>query len=139
VSDGEVVSSLAERLLGRVRRRGSCAGDRGGGRRQGELIDERKADAIEAAGVQIRDPLAADLRIRGRRLRDVLRARPGRGTIVNVGEAVGIIAAQSIGEPGTQLTMRTFHIGGVAQGGGQQSFQEAGQAGTDHAFRNPTR
>ncbi|HAY92062.1 MAG TPA: DNA-directed RNA polymerase subunit beta', partial [Rhodobacteraceae bacterium] len=51
-----------------------------------------------------------------------------RGTKVNVGEAVGIIAAQSIGEPGTQLTMRTFHIGGVAQGG-QQSFQEAGQPG----------
>ena len=47
-----------------------------------------------------------------------------RGTMVNVGEAVGIIAAQSIGEPGTQLTMRTFHIGGIAQGG-QQSFLEA--------------
>ena len=51
-----------------------------------------------------------------------------RGTMVNTGEAVGIIAAQSIGEPGTQLTMRTFHIGGVAQGG-QQSFQEASQSG----------
>ena len=51
-----------------------------------------------------------------------------RGTKVNVGEAVGIIAAQSIGEPGTQLTMRTFHIGGVAQGG-QQSFQEASVEG----------
>jgi DNA-directed RNA polymerase subunit beta' len=51
-----------------------------------------------------------------------------RGTLVNVGEAVGIIAAQSIGEPGTQLTMRTFHIGGVAQGG-QQSFLEASQEG----------
>ena len=51
-----------------------------------------------------------------------------RGTLVNQGEAVGIIAAQSIGEPGTQLTMRTFHIGGVAQGG-QQSFLEASQSG----------
>ena len=51
-----------------------------------------------------------------------------RGTHVNIGEAVGIIAAQSIGEPGTQLTMRTFHIGGVAQGG-QQSFLEASQPG----------
>ena len=51
-----------------------------------------------------------------------------RGTRVNIGEAVGIIAAQSIGEPGTQLTMRTFHIGGVAQGG-QQSFLEASQSG----------
>ena len=53
-----------------------------------------------------------------------------RGTMVNVGEAVGIIAAQSIGEPGTQLTMRTFHIGGIAQGA-QQSFLEASQPGTD--------
>jgi DNA-directed RNA polymerase subunit beta' len=51
-----------------------------------------------------------------------------RGSRVNLGEAVGIIAAQSIGEPGTQLTMRTFHIGGVAQGG-QQSFLEASQPG----------
>ena len=57
-----------------------------------------------------------------------------RGTMVNEGEAVGIIAAQSIGEPGTQLTMRTFHIGGVAQGG-QQSFLEASQEGTIE-FRN---
>ena len=53
---------------------------------------------------------------------------------MNVGEAVGIIAAQSIGEPGTQLTMRTFHIGGIAQGG-QQSFQEASQEGKIE-FRN---
>ncbi|NLF55575.1 MAG: DNA-directed RNA polymerase subunit beta', partial [Thauera phenolivorans] len=52
-----------------------------------------------------------------------------RGTLVNIGEAVGIIAAQSIGEPGTQLTMRTFHIGGIAQGG-QQSFIAANQEGT---------
>ena len=58
-----------------------------------------------------------------------------RGTKVNVGEAVGIIAAQSIGEPGTQLTMRTFHIGGVAQGG-QQSFLEASQDGVI-SYENP--
>ena len=51
-----------------------------------------------------------------------------RGTQVNIGEAVGIIAAQSIGEPGTQLTMRTFHIGGIAQGG-QQSFMESSADG----------
>ena len=48
-----------------------------------------------------------------------------RGTLVNVGEAVGVIAAQSIGEPGTQLTMRTFHIGGAAQRGAEQSKVEA--------------
>ena len=48
-----------------------------------------------------------------------------RGTPVNIGEAVGVIAAQSIGEPGTQLTMRTFHIGGAAQRGTEQSSIEA--------------
>ena len=48
-----------------------------------------------------------------------------RGTVVNIGEAVGVIAAQSIGEPGTQLTMRTFHIGGAVQRGAEQSSVEA--------------
>jgi DNA-directed RNA polymerase subunit beta' len=104
---------------------------------KGELIDERKADAIESAGVArscaIRSPLTCEAEegvcamCYGRDL--------ARGTMVNTGEAVGIIAAQSIGEPGTQLTMRTFHIGGVAQGG-QQSFQEANVDGKI-AFANP--
>ena len=53
-----------------------------------------------------------------------------RGTPVNIGEAVGVIAAQSIGEPGTQLTMRTFHIGGAAQRGAEQSAVEASSDGT---------
>ena len=53
-----------------------------------------------------------------------------RGTKVNIGEAVGVIAAQSIGEPGTQLTMRTFHIGGAAQRGAEQSNIEASHDGT---------
>jgi DNA-directed RNA polymerase subunit beta' len=137
LSDGEVVSSLSERLLGRVAADDIVVpGTEELLVRQGELIDERKADAVEAAGVQsvrIRSPLTCESEegvcamCYGRDL--------ARGTIVNVGEAVGIIAAQSIGEPGTQLTMRTFHIGGVAQGGGQQSFQEAGQAGRI-SFRN---
>ncbi|MGA0371486.1 MAG: DNA-directed RNA polymerase subunit beta', partial [Paracoccaceae bacterium] len=130
VSDGEVVSSLSERVLGRV-----AAEDivRPGSDEvivaKGDLIDELMADAIEAAGLQsarIRSPLTCEAEegvcsmCYGRDL--------ARGTIVNIGEAVGIIAAQSIGEPGTQLTMRTFHIGGVAQGG-QQSFLEASQEG----------
>ena len=99
------------------------------------LIDERKADAIEAAGVasmRMRSPLTCEAE------EGVCAACYGRdlarGTQVNLGEAVGIIAAQSIGEPGTQLTMRTFHIGGVAQGG-QQSFQEASHDGVAE-FRN---
>ncbi|TNC46542.1 DNA-directed RNA polymerase subunit beta' [Rubellimicrobium rubrum] len=136
VNDGEVVSSLAERVLGRV-----AADDvlRPGSDEilvaAGELIDERRADIIETSGVsrmRIRSPLTCEsddgvcAACYGRDL--------ARGTMVNIGEAVGIIAAQSIGEPGTQLTMRTFHIGGVAQGG-QQSFLEASQTGTIQ-FRN---
>ncbi|UWQ58048.1 DNA-directed RNA polymerase subunit beta' [Leisingera caerulea] len=130
INDGEVVASLAERILGRV-----AADDikRPGTEEivvaAGQLIDERMADAVEEAGVQstrIRSPLTCESEegvcamCYGRDL--------ARGTQVNTGEAVGIIAAQSIGEPGTQLTMRTFHIGGVAQGG-QQSFLEASQEG----------
>jgi DNA-directed RNA polymerase subunit beta' len=102
---------------------------------RGELIDERKADAIDVAAVQtarIRSPLTCEAE------EGVCAACYGRdlarGTLVNIGEAVGIIAAQSIGEPGTQLTMRTFHIGGIAQGG-QQSFLEASQEGKIE-FRN---
>ncbi|TCM75242.1 DNA-directed RNA polymerase subunit beta' [Rhodovulum steppense] len=137
VNDGEVVASLSERLLGRV-----AADDvlKPGTDEvlvsRNELIDERKADAIEKAGVatvRIRSPLTCEAE------EGVCAACYGRdlarGTMVNVGEAVGIIAAQSIGEPGTQLTMRTFHIGGIAQGG-QQSFQEASQEGRIE-FRNP--
>ena len=81
----------------------------------GTMLDEDTLDVLEAAGVdevKVRTPLTCDTRFGicakcyGRDL--------GRGGLVNVGEAVGVIAAQSIGEPGTQLTMRTFHIGGAA-------------------------
>jgi DNA-directed RNA polymerase subunit beta' len=137
VNDGEIVLPLAERVLGRV-----AADDvpvPGTGEiivQRGELIDERRADMIAQANVavmRIRSPLTCEAEegvcamCYGRDL--------ARGTLVNQGEAVGIIAAQSIGEPGTQLTMRTFHIGGVAQGG-QQSFLEASQEGKVE-FRNP--
>ena len=136
VNDGEVVQTLADRVLGRV-----AADDvlvPGSDEvivAAGELIDERRADLIDQAGVQvmrIRSPLTCEAEegvcamCYGRDL--------ARGTMVNEGEAVGIIAAQSIGEPGTQLTMRTFHIGGIAQGG-QQSFLEASQEGKIE-FRN---
>jgi len=130
VNDGEVVSTLAERILGRV-----AAEDvlRPGTDEvlvsKNELIDERTSDLVDDAGIaamRIRSPLTCEAE------EGVCAACYGRdlarGTMVNQGEAVGIIAAQSIGEPGTQLTMRTFHIGGIAQGG-QQSFQESGQDG----------
>jgi DNA-directed RNA polymerase subunit beta' len=80
-----------------------------------EEIDDVKAARIEALGMQrayARSPLTCQLK-RGL-CRYCYGRSPARGALVNVGEAVGIIAAQSIGEPGTQLTMRTFHIGGVA-------------------------
>jgi len=92
-------------------------------------VTEDQADLIEAAGVQsvkVRSALTCEAKIGacgacyGRDL--------ARGTPVNIGEAVGVIAAQSIGEPGTQLTMRTFHIGGTAQVA-EQSFFEAGSDG----------
>ena len=127
VNDGEVIASLAERVLGRV-----AAEDilRPGTDEvivaKGDMIDELMADEIDAAGLQtarIRSPLTCDAEegvcslCYGRDL--------ARGTIVNIGEAVGIIAAQSIGEPGTQLTMRTFHIGGVHKGDSNPSWRRA--------------
>ena len=92
--------------------------------KRGSLIEESASEAIEEAGVQtvaIRSPLTCEAEegvctlCYGRDL--------ARGTLVNVGEAVGIIAAQSIGEPGTQLTMRTFHVGGIAEAARQSSVE----------------
>ncbi len=116
IEGGEVVESLRERILGRVVTHEIVNPENG----QilypvVTLLDEDAVDAIEAVGideVKVRTPLTCDTRYGlcakcyGRDL--------GRGSLVNVGEAVGVIAAQSIGEPGTQLTMRTFHIGGAA-------------------------
>ncbi|SIT79309.1 DNA-directed RNA polymerase subunit beta' [Pontibaca methylaminivorans] len=130
INDGEVIATLGERLLGRVAADDVLEpGTDNVLIPAGALIDEHMADAADALHVQsarIRSPLTCDAEdgicatCYGRDL--------ARGTLVNTGEAVGIIAAQSIGEPGTQLTMRTFHIGGVAQGA-QQSFMEANQEG----------
>ena len=138
VNDGEVISSLSERVLGRVAAEDiKVPGSDEIIVREGQLIDELLADSIDEAGLvsaRIRSPLTCDAEegvcamCYGRDL--------ARGTMVNEGEAVGIIAAQSIGEPGTQLTMRTFHIGGVAQGG-QQSFLESSQDGKI-VFENAT-
>jgi DNA-directed RNA polymerase subunit beta' len=99
----------------RDRHRGAAPRDAGVLLPAGTMLDEDALDVLEAAGVdevKVRTPLTCDTRFGicakcyGRDL--------GRGGLVNVGEAVGVIAAQSIGEPGTQLTMRTFHIGGAA-------------------------
>ncbi len=129
---GEVISSLSERILGRFTQRDvvdPATGEVLAARNT--VIEEPDAERIEAAGVEemyIRSVLTCDAgtgvcgHCYGRDL--------ARGTPVNVGEAVGVIAAQSIGEPGTQLTMRTFHIGGAAQRGAEQSAVEATGDGT---------
>jgi len=127
IDGGEIISPLADRILGR------CAAVDVLDPLSGEvvlpaagLIDEDAVDAIERAGidtVSIRSVLTCEARqgVCGKCYgRDL-----ARGTVVNMGEAVGVIAAQSIGEPGTQLTMRTFHIGGAAQRGAEQSSIEA--------------
>ncbi len=116
IEGGEVVESLRERILGRVAAADIYSLETGENLFEANtLLDEDALDVIEAAGideVKVRTPLTCETRhglcakCYGRDL--------GRGVPVNVGEAVGVIAAQSIGEPGTQLTMRTFHIGGAA-------------------------
>ena len=126
IDAGQVVASLGSRILGRtaaedIRDPSSNAVLV----KRGALIEEAQVDAVMTAGVQeirIRSVLTCETtngvcaKCYGRDL--------ARGTPVNHGEAVGVIAAQSIGEPGTQLTMRTFHIGGAAQIS-EQSFVES--------------
>ncbi len=114
---GSTIASLGERILGRTTAEDIV--DPKTGKviiPSGTLLDEPMITTIEGLGTQsckIRSPLVCESKIGvcgkcyGRDL--------ARGTPVNIGEAVGVIAAQSIGEPGTQLTMRTFHIGGAAQ------------------------
>jgi DNA-directed RNA polymerase subunit beta' len=127
VEGGEVISPLADRILGRCTAvdvvdplKGHVLVP------AGEMITEELVDLIDKSGVDqvlIRSVLTCETHVGlcgkcyGRDL--------ARGTVVNIGEAVGVIAAQSIGEPGTQLTMRTFHIGGAVQRGAEQSSVEA--------------
>jgi len=127
VEGGEVIESLRDRILGRT-----AADDvlhpetRAVMIPSGTMLDEDLIEELEAAGVdevKVRTALTCETRFGlcakcyGRDL--------GRGGLVNMGEAVGVIAAQSIGEPGTQLTMRTFHIGGAASRAAIASSVEA--------------
>ncbi len=127
IEGGEVASPLADRILGRTV--AEDIKDPATGKvmyKSGTLIDEVASVAVETADVEtvrIRSVLTCELKegVCGKCYgRDL-----ARGTPVNLGEAVGVIAAQSIGEPGTQLTMRTFHIGGAVQRGAEQSRVEA--------------
>ncbi|MFM2210627.1 MAG: hypothetical protein RIQ96_2270, partial [Pseudomonadota bacterium] len=132
VEGGEVIESLRDRILGRT-----AADDvlhpetRKVITPAGAMLDEDAIEELEAAGVdevRVRTALTCETRFGlcakcyGRDL--------GRGGLVNLGEAVGVIAAQSIGEPGTQLTMRTFHIGGAASRAAVASSVEAKSAGS---------
>ncbi len=127
VEGGEVIESLRDRILGRT-----AADDilhpenRSVLATAGTMLEEDLIDELEAAGVdeiKVRTALTCETRFGicatcyGRDL--------GRGGLINGGEAVGVIAAQSIGEPGTQLTMRTFHIGGAASRAAIASSVEA--------------
>ncbi len=140
VEGGDVLVSLGQRVLGR-----SAAEDvKDPG---GELVcpadtyfDEVMIDKVEKAGVQsikVRSVLTCEAETGacgacyGRDL--------ARGTRVNIGEAVGVIAAQSIGEPGTQLTMRTFHIGGTAQVAEQSFFEATNEGVIKFAMGNTVR
>jgi DNA-directed RNA polymerase subunit beta' len=132
VESGEVIEPLRDRIMGRVTLEritdpftGETIID------VNEAIDEEKASAIQDAGIEkvkIRSVLTCGSR------RGVCARCYGRdlatGRMVELGQAVGVIAAQSIGEPGTQLTMRTFHIGGTASRVSEQSTLEARNAGT---------
>jgi len=131
VDAGQIVASIGQRILGRTALEDIV--HPGTGEvivPAGTMVEEKDVDVIEEAGIQtvkIRSALTCELQsgvcgvCYGRDL--------ARGTPVNMGEAVGVIAAQSIGEPGTQLTMRTFHMGGTAQVV-DQSFLEASYEGT---------
>ena len=131
VDGGNVVVSIGDRILGRTIQEDIVHPESGEVLvKKGKLIDENDVEIVEAAGVEqvkIRSVLTCESKdgvcaaCYGRDL--------ARGTPVNVGEAVGVIAAQSIGEPGTQLTMRTFHIGGAAQKGAEQASVEIPFAG----------
>lgn len=116
IEGGDIIAPLGDRVLGRVLVEDVLKeGSNEVIVEAGTVINERMVETLETGGVdqvQVRSPITCETRFGicsqcyGRDL--------ARGHVANVGEAVGVIAAQSIGEPGTQLTMRTFHIGGAA-------------------------
>jgi DNA-directed RNA polymerase subunit beta' len=132
VEGGDVVEGLGERVLGRVVSEDVVVASSGEVLvKAGALIDEKLVKLLEKMGidqVMVRSPITCETRYGvcaqcyGRDL--------GRGHRINIGEAVGVIAAQSIGEPGTQLTMRTFHVGGAASRAAAANGVEVKSKGT---------
>ena len=131
LKDGEeVIEPLADRIVGRVLQDDALDADKNVVAHAGILLEEEDANRIAQAGIEevhIRSVLTCEsergvcIKCYGRNM--------GTGREVNVGEAVGVVAAQSIGEPGTQLTLRTFHIGGTASRIAEQSQITARRAG----------
>ena len=132
VEGGEVIESLRDRVLGRT-----LVDDAVNPENQmvlakaGDLLDEDQLDTLEAAGVdEVKVRTALNCATRFGLCAKCYGRDLGRGGLINNGEAVGVIAAQSIGEPGTQLTMRTFHIGGAASRAAVASSVDAKSGGS---------
>jgi DNA-directed RNA polymerase subunit beta' len=140
IEGGDIIAPLGDRVLGRTlaadavnEATGEVIAERG------TLVNERMVDLLESGGVDkvyVRSPITCETRFGicsacyGRDL--------ARGHAVNVGEAIGVIAAQSIGEPGTQLTMRTFHIGGAASRATANDSVQVKNTGTVHLHNMKT-
>jgi DNA-directed RNA polymerase subunit beta' len=141
IDGGQVVASLSERILGRT------AAEDIKHPETGEVIVKRSREITEDAAEKIETAHVQKVRVRSVLCCELLDGVCGkcygrdlaRGTSVNIGEAVGVIAAQSIGEPGTQLTMRTFHIGGAAQVAAQSKIEASHDGKAKIVNRNVVR
>ena len=140
IEGGDIIAPLGDRVLGRVLASDVVSESTGETIAEaGTMISERMVERLETGGVDqvhVRSPITCETRFGicsscyGRDL--------ARGHIANVGEAVGVIAAQSIGEPGTQLTMRTFHIGGAASRATASDSVQVKNTGTIHLHNMKT-
>jgi DNA-directed RNA polymerase subunit beta' len=140
IEGGDIIAPLGDRVLGRVLAADVISETTGDlVAEAGTIINERMVEKLETGGVDevhVRSPITCETRFGicsqcyGRDL--------ARGHVVNVGEAVGVIAAQSIGEPGTQLTMRTFHIGGAASRATASDSVQVKNTGTIHLHNMKT-
>ena len=133
IEGGDIIAPLGDRVLGRVLASDVVDQDNSIIAEAGTMINEKMVEILETRGVDqvyVRSPITCETRFGICSLcygRDL-----ARGHLANVGEAVGVIAAQSIGEPGTQLTMRTFHIGGAASRATASDNIQVKNAGTIH-------